>query len=67
MIQQTYTARKRPKTATKWTRPLLLHAVCSERMPCVGRHPGGIGSAKRVFSLVTLTFDLGIRTRAIFL
>jgi len=38
-------------------RPLLMHAVCSERMPLV-RCWGDDGSAKRFLFLVTLTFDL---------
>jgi len=60
MIHQTYTARKPPKTpltATKWARPLLLHAVCSERIPFVRTR--GVSSALSSFlSLVTLTFEL---------
>jgi len=49
--------RKHPLAATKWARPVLLHAVCSERMPFV--RTGGVGSAKRVLLfLVTLTLTL---------
>jgi len=45
-----------------WCRPLLLHAVCSERIPLVRcRRVAGVPSA--FLSLVTLTFDLDIQTR----
>jgi len=42
------TTAQHPPVATKWARPLLLHAACSERIPFV-RTRVGVGSAKRVF------------------
>ena len=60
MIHQTYTARKPPKTplaATKWARPLLLHAVCCKRIPFVRKQ--GVSAALSAFlSPATLTFEL---------
>ena len=40
MFKQTHTTRKlskspAPPAATKWLRPLLLYAVCSERIPYI--------------------------------
>jgi len=69
MIHQTYSARKsrkHPPAATKWAHPLLLYAVCRERIPFV--HTQGVTAALSAFlSLVTLTFDPQIQTGARFL
>ena len=64
IFYQTYTACKPPKsplTETQWCRPLPLHAVCNERIPCV---------CCRGWRLVfcpwwpsPLTFDLDTQTR----
>jgi len=67
IIHQTYTARKRPKTApgSHETGPSAAAARWLQRAHAMRTHPGV--SASEFLSLATLTFDFDIRTRTRFL
>jgi len=69
MIHQTYTASNHPKTppGSHEMSPPAAAALFAATAYHSYTHPGGVGSAKRVLSLVTLTFDPDIRTRTRFL
>jgi len=75
MIHRTYTACKRPK-APPWQAsgshemgPSAAAARCLQRAHTMRTHPGlsAALSVSAFLSLVTLTFDVDIRTRARFL